>query len=459
MVIDPVIAVIVILVLVVALGFGGTLLADRANKREMYQVDTDRREERANLERLERERLAQFKAARQEESGAMEGARKRMAFAEQDIHDAQAAFKEYHDQLIGDIHGRAKAECDALFKQRFGITRPPKAASPQDDPEVQDHLRERYADLRDAVLKATIESLVNSEVDRRTDQAQEEASMAAPEIEAIDDIIINRGPIETAVNEEFDFDSIRTYLLAAISARYDENGRPIGELPWPAYTRISSRGFGELVLAEASPIYAQDAYREFAWKKFHTGRRAEKPERGEYSWPASHALGDGILVQEVPTPAGVFSVRDPFGTATLNELLGCSWMRHSMEYQGALLEPDGQRSFFINLRGLHKGDTLELHFDAPDFLEEAEDGPFFLNAMGEVNGAYVGISASKPEAANLGEAPYELAERTPTGFVFHMTHDARRFDVDTYPQFLEVHLAWCQPPAPKPERIVRHVTN
>ena len=283
--------------------------------------------------------------------------------------------------------------------------------------------------------------------------------MAAPEIEAIDDIIIDRAPIEAAVNEEFDFDSIRTYLLAAISARYDENGRPIGELPWPAYTRISSRGFGELVLAEASPIYAQDAYREFAWKKFHTGRRAEKPERGEYSWPASHALGDGILVQEVPTPAGMFTVKDPFGTATLSELLGCSWMRHSMEYQGALLEPDGQRSFFINLRGLHKGDTLELCFDAPDFLEEAEDGPFFLNAMGEVNGAYVGLSASKPEAANLGEAPYELAERTPTGFVFRMTHDARRFDIDTYPQFLEVHLAWCQPPAPKPERIVRHVTN
>ena len=143
----------------------------------------------------------------------------------------------------------------------------------------------------------------------------------------------------------------------------------------------------------------------------------------------------------------------------LHELLDCAWVRHSLEYQGALLVPDGQRSFFLNLEGLRKGDTLQLQFDAPDFLEESEDGPFFLNAFGEVNGAYVGISASKPEAANLGEAPYELAERTATSLVFRMTHDARRHDIDTYPQFLEVHLAWCQSPAPRPERIIRHVTN
>ena len=459
MVIDPVIAVIVILALVLALGFGGTMLTDRANKRDMHQVETERREERAHQERLEQERLARFREARQEESGAMETARKRMAFAQQDIHEAQEAFRAYHDRLITEIHLKAKAGCDALFQQRFGITRPAKAPNPQDDPEVQGHLRERYAELRDAVLGETIAELTRNEVDRRASAALDLASLQAPEVEAADDLGVDFDAIDASVREEFDFDSIRTYLLAAISARYDANGKPIGDLPWPAYTTVSSRGFGELVLAEAAPIYAQDAYREFAWKKFHTGRRAEKPERGEYSWPESHALGDGIIVEEVPTPAGVFRVNGPSGTLPLSELIGCSWMRHSMEFQGAFLEPDSQRSFFVNLRGLRKGDTLTLVFDSPDFLEEIDDGPFFLNAMGEVNGAYVGISASKPEAANLGEAPYELAERTPTSLVFRMTHDARRFDVDTYPQFLEVHLSWCQPPAPRPECIVRHVTN
>ena len=457
--IDPIVAVVVILVLVLALGFWGTMLTDRKNKRDMHQMEADRREERANQERLEKERLARFKEARQEESEAMEGARKRMAFAQQDIHDTQAAFHERHDQLISDIHLRSKAECDNLFQQRFGITRPPKAANPQDDSEVQDHLRDNYAILRDAVLNDTIKDIVRSETDSRCAIRQEEASLQAPEVEALDDIVIDHDSVEADVREEFDFDSIRTYLLAAISARYDADGKPIGDLPWPAYTSISPRGYGELVLAEAAPVYAQDAYREFAWKKFHTGRRAEKPERGEYSWPASHALGDGILVEDVPTPAGVFTATGPTGTLPLHELLDCAWMRHTLEYQGAFLEPDRQRSFFVNLRGLHKGDVLELSFDAPDFLEEAEDGPYFLNAMGEVNGAYIGISASKPEAANLGEAPYELAERTPTSLVFRMTHDARRFDIDTYPQFLEVHLAWCQPPAPRPERIIRHVTN
>lgn len=540
--IDPIFAVIIVLVFVAALGFGGTMLTDRANKRDMHQIDADRREERAHQERLEQERQARFEQERKEEAGAMEGARRRMAFAQESIHQAKQAFQQKHDQLIGDIHQRAKAGCDAEFEQRFGITRVPKAPNPADDAEVQEYLMAHYAELRDVALAGVIEEMVQEEADRRVASLQEAAEQEALEQEALeqecaeaseeadptieesegespengtvsvdepesadvasedDEPAISEealeeapdeepgeapdaedgevhepdskevpvpGPapepdralIEKAVREEFDLTSIRTYLLAAISARYDADGKPIGDLPWPAYTSISSRGYGELVLSEGSPVYAQDAYREFAWKRFHTGRRAEKPLRGEYSWPASHELGDGLRVESVPTPAGVFTAQGPDGALPLYELLDCTWMRHSLEYQGALLEPDGQRSFFVNLEGLRKGDMLQLRFDSADFLEEAEDGPFFLNAMGEVNGAYVGISASKPEAANLGEAPYELAERTPSSLVFRMTHDARRHDVDTYPQFLEVHVAWCQQPSPRPERIVRHVTN
>ena len=532
---DPVVAIIVTLIIVVALLVGKTMFADRANKRDMRQVDVDRREERAHQERLEQERQERYEEARKEEAEAMDAARKQMAFTQEHIHDVHQAFQACHDELIERIHLQAKEGCDVQFQQRFGITRPPKAATPEDDVEAQDYLREHYADLRDSVLVDTIEHLMQEEVDRRiaaqqaaddedasavedaaeitqdaevaeepeeaaaetptedaeapaesegdaaeapTDdepaQTEEPADSAAPaeettdadepddEVEgddAPDEPEIDRAPIEAAVREEFDVDSIRTYLLAAISARYDGNGKPIGDLPWPAFTSISNRGYGELVLAEGAPVYAQDSYREFAWKKFHTGRRAEKPTRGEYSWPESHELGDGIAVENVPTPAGVFTVQGPKGACPLYELLDCAWIRHSLEYQGALLVPDGQRSFFVNLEGMRKGDTIALQFDAPDFLEEADDGPYFLNAFGEVNGAYVGISASKPEAANLGEAPYELAERTPTGLVFRMTHDARRFDVDTYPQFLEAHVAWCQPPAPRPERIIRHVTN
>ncbi len=553
MVIDPVLAVIVVVIVVVALGVGGTMYADRANKRDMFKVDTDRREERAHQERLEQEREARLAEARREEAEGMESARKSMALAQENIHKVQTAFRERHDQLIGDIHEQAKAGCDAVFQQRFGITRPQRAASPIDDVEVQDYLREHYAQLRDAALDKTIESLMEEEVERRiaakqdalsaaeeelpetvadpeegpeeeapvddgsteaeadaesdaeseieteteaeveseseaeteaevesepeaeaaaeeapseetpestpdemSDEAADEATEEAPD-EALSDE--EREAIMADVREEFDLGSVRTYLLAAISARYEADGKPIGDLPWPAYTSFSPRGYGELILAEGAPVYAQDAYREFAWKKFHTGKRAEKPERGEYSWPASHGLGDGSPIETVPTPAGVFTVEGPKGALPLYEIIDCTWMRHSLEYQGALLEPDGQRSFFINLVGLRKGDTLTLSFDAPDFLAEAEDGPFFLNAIGEVNGAFVGLSASKPEAANLGEAPYELAERKPNGLVFRMTHDARRYDADTYPQFLEVHIAWCQPPSPRPEKIVRHVAN
>lgn len=562
---DPIIAIIVVLIIVVAVGLGRTMLTGRPSRADMGKLEATRREERAHQERLEQERQERYEEVRKEENEAMVGARKRMAFAQENLHQVQQEFKRHHDQLIADIHLQAKAGCDAQFQQRFGITRPPKAPNPEHDEEVQGFLRQHYAGLRDAVLAESIEELIREEAQRRLDAAaaaEEEAAAAATEDEAEATLDVEQEAVAiadeanaeaaeaeveaegepapeaeetpegdesgesdeapeqpeeaspsdgeedaepaaetadqdgdaegeedeepapedepetagdseegedevdaafeetlSAVREEFDVDSVRTYLLAAISARYDQDKRPIGDLPWPAFTNLSTRGYGELVLAEGAPVYAQDSYREFAWKKFHTGRRSEKPTRGEYSWPASHELGDGIPTESVPTPAGVFAAEGPKGPLPLYELLDCTWMRHSLDYKGALLEPDGQRSFFINLLGLHKGDELRLSFDGQDFLEELEDGPYFLNAMGEVNGAYVGLSASKPEAANLGEAPYELIERTPTGFVFRMTYDARRYDVDTYPQFLEVHLAWCQPPSPRPDRIVRHVAN
>lgn len=583
MAVDPAVIVIVALILILALVlyFGGNRIAGGGRNREAEKTEAQRREARAHQERLEQERQERYEEARKEEAGAMEGARKRMAFAQENIHQVQQEFQQHHDQLIADIHLQAKAGCDALFQQRFGITRPPKAANPEYDPEVQEFLRQHYAELRDVALADSIEGFIDAEARRRieaereaaaadeeatsaTEQVNEDGAEApssqepeptpepndettadeaaapdtaaecesvasadetdAPKLEAEDEAEASEtegeGEAETpepetegeaeasdleadsedenasdtsdesdgkaapnadatdepgendadesdavlealreTVRDEMDIDSVRTYLLAAISARYDADNRPLGDLPWPAFTSISTRGYGELVLAEGAPVYAQDSYREFAWKKFHTGRRSEKPTRGEYSWPASHELGDGIPVESVPTPAGIFTAEGPKGTLPLYELFDCSWMRHSLEYQGALLEPDGQRSFFINLEGLRKGDELLLHFDKQEFLEEAEDGPYFLNAIGEVNGAYVGISASKPEAANLGEAPYKLVERTPAGFVFRMTYDARRHDVDTYPQFLEVHLAWCQPPAPRPDRIIRHVAN
>ena len=40
-----------------------------------------------------------------------------------------------------------------------------------------------------------------------------------------------------------------------------------------------------------------------------------------------------------------------------------------------------------------------------------------------------------------------------------MTQDARHYDADTYPQFVEAHIAWAQEPSPRPERIIRHVTH
>ena len=564
--IDPILCAIVIVVLVAALGLGWMFFNDRSNRRDMHATTESRREERAHLERLEQERMERLDEIRKEESQAVEQARMRMAYVQEDMSKTKQAFRQRHDQLIEDILMQAKAGCDGIFRQRFGITRPPKAENPMDDPEVQDYLHEHYAELRDAVLVETIRDLMDAEVDRRiaalqeeagAEELLEEAGKAEPEAEtaaeaeteteapveaglepgvetddaeaaeaerpaeaesgesaeteeedeAPDDAsesidaetdasdgdveasdepeptaedsetpegaveendaednegpeeAFDRTPIEEAVREEFDLDSVRTYLLAAISARYDENGRPIGDLPWPAFTSISPRGYGELVLAEGAPVYAQDSYREFAWRKFHTGRRAEKPERGEYSWPESHELGDTPIEGGIPTPAGVFSAEGPNGQLVLHELFDCSWMRHNLEYKGAFLEPDTQRSFLLNLEGLRKGDELRFLFDGPDFLEEAENGPFFLNALGEVNEAHVGISVSNPEVANVGEAPYELAERTPTGFVFRMTHDARRHYADTYPQFLEIHLAWCQPPSPRPDRIIRHVVN
>ena len=506
MAIDPVVAIIIVVVVLVC---GGLLLADFMNKRKMKKVDAERREERANQERLEQERLAEAAEAKRKEAEIMDNARLRMARAHQDMHEAQQDFRACHDEIIANIHALAKEGCDAEFQQRFGITRPPKADTPNDDAEVQEYLRGNYAELRDAALANKMERLIEEEVDRRiaaackleedgnaTDDSPAEipeagtAEVETPEVEPdaqpaeqpeaqpeepqeaeseerpdepqepeAGDAPFDRTPYEDAVREELDVESVRTYLLAAISARYDADGKPIADLPWPAFTTFSKHGYGELTLAKGTPEYAQDDYRNFAWKRFHTGKRADKPTRGEYSWPESHELGDGEVIESVVTPAGAFSVQGPNGTMPLYELASCSWMRHSLEFQGALLEPECQRSFCVDVTGLHKGDTLQLHFDGADFLEDADDGPFFLNAVGAVGDAFVSLSASKPEVASPGEAPYELAERTPTGFTFTMTSDARQKDIDMFPQFLEVHLAWAQPPTPRPERIVRHVAN
>ena len=68
MVFDPIVTVIVVLVLVAAIAFGGTMLTDRAKKRTMVKVESDRREERAHQERLEQERLERLEEARKEEA-------------------------------------------------------------------------------------------------------------------------------------------------------------------------------------------------------------------------------------------------------------------------------------------------------------------------------------------------------------------------------------------------------
>ncbi len=469
------------------------------------------------------EEQADEPAAPLTEEEALNQAQMQMAQAHQRIHDALEAFHHFHDELIAGIYHEAKSGCDALFKQRFGVTRPPRAKQPQDDPEVQDFLRENYAALRDVVLAKATLYLMDEETQRRLNAltAEEEAAEpaaadtktvaqpeempettdAAPEEETGDkehatkagdsaesktdqdaaaeseaeteaesesesadssEADTLRAEIAQKVRAEFDPESVRVYILAAISARYNEQGNAIGDLPWPAYATMSSKGYGELVLCEGAPVFAQDAYREYTWKRFHTGKRAEKPTRGEYSWPASHGLGDGMTLYQLETPAGTFTAEGPQGVLPLCEWIDCAWMRHSLEYQGALLVPAAQRSFLINIEGLHKGDTVTLSFDGGDFLHDIGDSAYFLNAMGEapdMPGSFVGISISNANAASPGEAPYEVESRDGKGFQLRMTQDARHYDADTYPQFVEAHIAWAQEPSPRPERIIRHVTH
>ena len=400
------------------------------------------------------EEQADEPAAPLTEEEALNQAQMQMAQAHQRIHDALEAFHHFHDELIAGIYHEAKSGCDALFKQRFGVTRPPRAKQPQDDPEVQDFLRENYAALRDVVLAKATLYLMDGETQRRLDALTTEEEAAEPAAASAE--------IAQKVRAEFDPESVRVYILAAISARYNEQGNAIGDLPWPAYATMSSKGYGELVLCEGAPVFAQDAYREYTWKRFHTGKRAEKPMRGEYSWPASHGLGDGMTLYQLETPAGTFTAEGPQGVLPLCEWIDCAWMRHSLEYQGALLVPAAQRSFLINIEGLHKGDTVTLSFDGGDFLHDIGDSAYFLNAMGEapdMPGSFVGISISNANAASPGEAPYEVESRDGKGFQLRMTQDARHYDADTYPQFVEAHIAWAQEPSPRPERIIRHVTH
>ncbi len=475
------------------------------------------------------------------EEEALKEAQMQMAQAHQRIHDALQAFRRLHNELVAGIYLEAKAGCDSQFRQRFGITRPPRARLAQDDPEVQDFLRENYALLRDAVLAKATLYLMEQETQHRLDALMEDsngkakstanlkqpsteeeppvnkpAGRIASEGETPANELAERAPseaesaannhsapkedessggktaeIEAAsasaderaeetaesgateegalradiakkVQNEFDSESVRVYILAAISARYSEEGNAIGDLPWPAYATLSAKGYGELTLCEGAPVFAQNAYREFAWKRFHTGKRAEKPTRGEYSWPASHELGDGAALYQFDTPAGSFTAEGPQGALPLCEWNDCAWMRHSLEYQGALLVPAVQRSFLINLEGLHRGDAIKLAFEGDSFLKDIGDSAFFLNAMGEApgkQGSFVGISISNANAAGPGEAPYELESRNGTGFLLRMTQDARHYDADTYPQFLEAHISWAQEPSPRPERIIRHVTH
>lgn len=543
--IDTVVVVLAVIAVIVVLGVIGKTLAKRTGQpqADVSAPTPQGTDKQALREELQREQWLKQEEARKAEEAALETAHERKVISDVETKQAHAAFLERHDEMVAAVRRRAKEGCDDAFRQRFGVTRPPKAGAPEDDEEVQVFLREHYAALRDDSIIEITERLVQEETDRllaervsrvdpepdegespetppaEDDAPQQETTANGEAVEApaegspddVNDIeagtsdvpdapdgddagdvpsAVNaegegeptgdesaakpaddadtadndiqsiRKDLEAEVREHFDADSVRTYLLAAISARFDLSGRPLGNLPWPAYTVFDQYGYGELALVKGAPTYAQDAYRAFAWKKFHTGKRAEKPVRGIYSWPETHELGDFDADRGVKTPAGLFSVFTSRGPLPLRGVSACAWAYHDLPDGESLLAPDEQHILLVNLEGLRKGAQIQLRFETEEpFLQDAEDTDYMLNAVGRADEAYIGISVSNPEAASPGEAPYVVDARDGYGFTLRMTSDARRHDDDTYPQFVQVNLAWCQPPSLKPEQIVRHVTR
>lgn len=561
---------IIILIIVVVLAIGGVvswrIIGGNPEERAKKRQEQEEREQERKAEQEKRKReewMRQEELRRAEESATVE-ARERMVIAAEELAEVQADFRQAHDDLIDLLQQQAKQGCDAQFQQRFGITRPPKAETPEEDPEVQEYLRSNYATLRDAALDIFTEGLIQKELERRLaleeddaadtaatpeqetpgdnpqaepeEQGEEAASESpvpeaakeageaseAPEAEAAEEAAeaadadgaeetpdeeaeaaeteaaaepeaaeepedtaevaepevaeepaepaagedepapedAHRQELEETVRAEYDFESARTYGLAAISAHFNSAGELVGDVPWPAYTKPSQHGYGELALVAGAPAEAQDDYRDFAWKKFHTGRRTERPSHGEYSWGADHLVGDADAGLAVETPMGALTIAGPKGPLALREMHRCPWVRHDLAYQELLLVPASQRTVFASLLGLRKGDRIEVRLDGPDILlQEVEGAPFVYAAIGEHEGTFLGLTASNPEQAAPGDAPFELIERGPDGFVFQMTADARPFDEDTFPQFIEATVAWCAAPSPKPERLIRHVTR
>ena len=379
---------------------------------------------------------------------ALEAARERKRQADGQVAQALARFKDVHDTMVEQVRLYAKEGCDDAFRQRFGVARPPKAQNLDDDREVQEYLREHYPELRDRALDDYVNRVVLDEA-AKLEAAGEGAADEAPSDEAI-----------AQARENLDVQSVRAYLQAAVGTRFTAEGKPIGEAPWPAYTTPSDLGYGELVLADGAPVAAQDAYRNFAWKKFHLGRRPEKPQRGEYSWPASHELGDADAGTGIETPAGLVTAHTARGPLPLREIARCAWAHRGLPQGDLLIEPDGRRFLLVNLEGMHKGERIELRFNRADgFLQKVNGPATSLCAMGQVEGSFVGIAVTDPRATSPGDAPCQLVGADGRGFAFVMTADARTPDADTYPQFLEITLAWSKPPSPEPELAVLHAIS
>lgn len=467
-----------------------------AQRFEKAEREVKRQEEEARQQAQKRQEEEEAKRIREE---ALAQAAQLKASCDAQMEQDLQRFKDAHDQLVDLVRQYAKQGCDAEFQQRFGVTRPPKAPKLEDDPEVQEYLRAHYPELRDAAVNDCIAQAIEAEANRQLEQEDAEAADAAgaagenaTQGENADETatgtntepgsegengadgegeVVVRTATETKaadaearlealrnrVRENYDADSLRSYLLAAIGSRFNQQGLPVGTVPWQAYTQPSPLGYGELVPNPGAPVPAQNAYRDFAWRKFHLGRRAEKPTRGEYSWPASHELGDADAGTGVETPAGYFGVSTAEGPLPLRELSPCRWAHGLLPHGDLLLGADERRFLLVNLEGLHKGKRLFARFGAPDaFLEETDGTDQQRCAVGSANRYVVGISVSKPEAASPGDAPYRIVECTGTGFTLELTHDARRHDADTYPQFMQLCIAWRSEQAPLPRETILH---
>lgn len=471
---QTILGIVVVAIIAILWGAMPRLTAKREAQRFAKAEQEIRRQEKEARLQAEKRRKEEEQKQIADESVAVGRALKEQGDAQ--IDGFMQQFKETHDQLVALIRQQAKQGCDAEFQQRFGVTRPPKAADPADDPEVQEYLREHYSQLRDAAIGEYLEQAIAEEATRQESAAPrsvptadddaenpedaESLEQGATDTEADDEELASQPDSQDLVREYFDVDSIRTYLLAAISSRFNQQGLPVGEAPWPAYTSFSPLGYGELILADGAPVSAQDAYRAFAWKKFHLGRRSEKPTRGEYSWPASHELGDTDADAVLETPAGTFSVSTSEGPLPLREFESCQWAHKLLPHDDMLLGADERHFLLVNLEGLHKGRRLYVRFNSTqDFLEDAGDTDYAFCLAGHINQTEIGLAISNPGAASPGDAPYRIAESNGTGFVLEMTQDARRHDADTYPQFVQVDLAWRSAHAPLARETVVHAIN